>query len=448
MNYISNTPAERERMLKTIGIERIEDLFSAIPEAVVLDRPLNIPAGLSELELLKEVKKKAARNRSLEELVSFLGAGAYDHYIPSIIDHLISRSEFYTAYTPYQAELSQGTLQAIYEFQSMICELTGMEIANASLLDGGSATGEAVLMASRLTRKRKILISKGIHPAYREVAITYGRQQGLEFKEIGLAGTTTDLESLKGELDEETGAVVVQYPNFFGSLEDMKVIQELLSSRKNTLLIVIANPIALGILKPPSDFAADIVIGEGQSLGNSLSYGGPFLGYMATKKRYSRQLPGRIAGATTDVEGKRGYVLTLQTREQHIRREKATSNICSNEALNALVATIYLATMGKEGIREVAEQSLKKAHYLAEGIDNLPGFTVINRDNFFHEFLITTPVAIAEVKQKLLEEGILAGLDISRFDYEREGLLICVTEKRTREELDRYLKALEVIAND
>lgn len=446
MAFISNTPAERERMLKKIGVEKIEELFSVIPENVALDRPLDLPEGLSELEVLREINKKADKNVSLDEKVPFIGAGAYDHFIPSHIDHLISRSEFYTAYTPYQAELSQGTLQAIYEYQSMICELTGMDVANASLLDGGSATGEAVLMASRVSRKKKILISKGVHPAYREVARTYGRHQGLEFVEIDLDGTVSNLEQINDELDKDTAAIVVQYPNFFGSIEDMNRISELVSSQKKTLFVVIANPIALGLLKPPSEFGADIVIGEGQSLGNPVNYGGPYLGYMATREKYLRQLPGRIAGATTDVEGNRGYVLTMQTREQHIRRAKATSNICTNEALNALVATIYMATMGKEGIKEVAEQSMKKAHYLADKIDQLEGFEVVNKDNFFHEFLIKTQLSVEEVKKSLFEKDILAGLDISNF-YSEEGLLVCVTEKRSKEELDKYVEALEVINN-
>ena len=445
MDYISNTEREKEVMLKTIGIEQIEELFSAIPERVVLDRPLNIPTGLSELELLRVTKEKANRNKSLEELVSFLGAGVYDHYIPSIVDHLISRAEFYTAYTPYQAELSQGTLQAIYEYQSMICELTGMELANASLLDGGSATGEAVLMAGRISRKKKIILSKGVHPAYRAVARTYGSHQGLEFKEIELVDTLTDLAALKNELDEQTAAVVLQYPNFFGSIELMDEIKGLVSAGSEILLVVVANPLALGLLTPPGDFAADIVVGEGQSLGNTISYGGPYLGYMATRKKYVRHLPGRIVGATSDLEGKRGYVMTLQTREQHIRREKATSNICTNQALNALIATIYLSTLGKEGIREVAGQSLAKAHYLAERIKQLPGFKIINPGNYFHEFLLTAPGPVLDLKKELYRKGIIAGLDISRFDYRQEGLLVCVTEKKKKKELEMYLSALEVI---
>lgn len=432
-------------MLQEIGVEDIKGLFSMIPEGIALDHPLNIPKGLSELELLKEVKEKANKNTSMDEKISFLGAGAYDHYIPSIIDHMISRSEFYTAYTPYQAELSQGTLQAIYEYQSMICELTGMDIANASLLDGGSAAAEAAVMASRINRKKKIIVSKSVHPSYREVIFTYGGPKDLEFKEIDLNGTITDISELEREIDEDSAAVIVQYPNFFGSIEDMKKIQELIASQKKTLLIVIANPLTLGVLKPPADFGADIVVGEAQTLGNTINYGGPYLGYMATKEKYVRQMPGRIAGATTDDKGNRGFVLTLQTREQHIRREKATSNICSNEGLNVLISAIYMSTMGKEGIREVGEQCLKKAHYLAEKIDNLDSYELVS-NNFFHEFLIKTELDIDKLKKELFDKGILGGLDISRF-YDEKGLLVCVTEKRTKEEMDKFVEALEVISN-
>ncbi|ACL71087.1 aminomethyl-transferring glycine dehydrogenase subunit GcvPA [Halothermothrix orenii] len=447
MDYISNTPSEKEAMLKKIGVENVEDLFKPIPDDVTFKRPFNIPPGLSELELKRMIKSKAARNISMEEQICFAGGGAYDHYIPAHIDHLISRSEFYTAYTPYQAELSQGVLQAMYEYQSMICELTGMEVANSSLLDGGSATGEAVLMASRISRKKKILMSRGINPVYREVARTYGRPRGLEFIDLGLNETVTDMEELEQKLDEDTGAVVLQYPNFFGSIEDLNVVKNLISARKRTLLIIVVNPLTLGVLKPPAEFGADIVVGEGQVLGNPINYGGPYLGIMATRKRYVRQMPGRIVGATTDSDGKRGYVLTLQTREQHIRRARATSNICTNEALNALTAAIYMATMGKKGIKEVGEQSFKKAHYMADRIDDMEGFEVVNKDNFFHEFVIKTPLPSAEIGERLKRKGILGGLDVSRW-YSFDGFLVCTTEKRTREEIDGYLEALEVISSD
>ncbi len=447
MDYISNTDQERKEMLAAIGVEAVEELFSMIPEEVSFNRPLNIPEGISELELIRNAQKKAAKNKSMTELCSFMGAGAYEHYVPSIIDHLISRSEFYTAYTPYQAELSQGTLEAIYEYQSMICEITGMGIANASMLDGGSAAAEAVLMAARISRKKKILLPDSIHPAYREVIKTYGVNQELDFKEISLTGSKLDLDELAENLDNQTAAVVVQYPNFYGSIEEMEKIQELMKKSKKALLIVIANPISLGLLKPPAEFGADIVVGEGQSLGNGLNYGGPYLGFMAIKddRRHLRQLPGRIVGGTSDVDGKKGFVLTLQTREQHIRREKATSNICSNEALNALMATIYLATMGREGLKEVAAQSYHKAHYLADKLEKLDGIEIVN-DDFFHEFWLKTEKPITEISDKLLEKGYLAGVDLAQFG-EEEGLLLAVTEMRHKDEIDNFVKELEVAIN-
>lgn len=447
MNYISNTEQERGLMLETLNLERVEDLFRALPEEVLKKKDLNLPEGLSELELSWKMKELASKNNSIEEFNSFLGAGAYDHFIPAIIQHLISRSEYYTAYTPYQAELSQGTLQAIYEYQSMICELTGMETANASLLDGGSAVGEAVNMAGRINRRKKIIMPDTVHPAYRKVAETYGKEQNLKFENIPLKGTVLDLELLEKELDNDTAAVVVQYPNFFGSIESLIEIKKIINREKKTLLIVVANPVALAVLTPPGELGADIVVGEGQSLGNPLSYGGPYLGFMACKGKYSRQMPGRIVGATTDADGNKGFVMTLQTREQHIRREKATSNICTNEALNALAATIYLAVMGKQGLREAAEYSLRKAHYLGEKLAKLSGFKVLNEGNYFHEFLLETPVESKKIIKELQEKGILAGVNINRFDYELDGLLVCVTEKKSLEDLDSFVEALEVYSN-
>ena len=448
MDYISNTPQEQKEMLEEIGIKNIEDLFSAVPEEVKLEKELDLPSGLSELELMDLIKEKSKNNKTLSDKTSFLGAGAYDHYIPSIIDHIISRSEFYTAYTPYQAELSQGTLQSLYEYQSMICELTGMDIANASMLDGGSALAEAVLMASRITRKDEVLISKGVHPSYREVTKTYTEPQSINLNEINLNKSKTDLSYLKENLDDNVAAVVIQYPNFYGTIEDLKEIGKLLEDKK-TLFIVTANPIALGLLEAPGNFGADIVVGEGQSLGNTINYGGPYLGYMAIKdnRRHLRQLPGRLAGATEDKDGQKGFVLTLQTREQHIRREKAPSNICSNESLNTLISAIYMSTMGKKGIKEVAYQSTQKAHYLAEKISELEGFEVVNKDNFFHEFWVKTPMPSTEIIEKLNSNEILAGVELNKFG-EEEGLLVCVTEKRNKKEMDRYLNELEVLTNE
>jgi len=448
MDYVSNTPQERKKMLDEIGVENIETLFSALPEKLRFNKELNLPSGISELELLDLVKKKAKKNNSLDEKTSFLGAGAYDHFIPSIIDHLVSRSEFYTAYTPYQAELSQGTLEAIYEYQSMIAELTGMEVANGSMLDGGSSLAEAVLMAARISRNNNIIMSKGVHPNYREITKTYTKAKSIDLNNIGLKNAKTSIENIKEKLNDDTAAVVIQYPNFYGTIEDLKEIGELLENKK-ALFIVVANPIALGILEAPGNLGADIVVGEGQSLGNSISYGGPYLGYMAinNNRKHLRQLPGHLAGATEDKDGNKGFVLTLQTREQHIRREKAPSNICSNESLNALISAIYMATMGKKGIREVGYQSTQKAHYFADKIDKIKGFEVVNKDNFFHEFWVKTPLEVSEIKKIMNKNGILAGIDLARFNEEK-GLLICVTEKRKKEEIDKYLKELEVLADE
>ncbi len=444
MDYVSNTNKEREYMLKKIGVEAVEDIFSSIPKEVRLERELNVSGGMSELKLKNHINEILEGNYSLDVYTSFLGAGAYDHYIPSIIDHLISRQEYYTAYTPYQAELSQGTLQAIYEYQSMIAELTGMDIANASLLDGGSATAEAILMASRITRSNKVLLSRALHPTYREAAKTYGRPKNLEFVEIGLEESTTDIDQLECQLDDEVATIVVQYPNFYGSIEDLERIKEIKNQYKKVLFIVVANPITLGTLTPPSEFGADIVAGEGQSLGNTINYGGPYLGYLACKedRKFIRQIPGRIAGATEDVEGNRGFVLTLQTREQHIRRAKATSNICTNEALNSTISTIYMATMGKQGLKEVANQSFKKAHYLANKIHELEDFGVVNIDNFFHEFWIKSEKPINELLTNLKDHKILGGVNLSRFGEEK-GLLVSVTEKRTKAELDELVELME-----
>lgn len=445
MDYISNTTAETEKMLKTIGVEAVKDLFKMIPGKVALDEDLDIDSGISELELLNLAEEKASKNKSLAEQLSFLGAGVYDHYVPGVIDHLISRSEFYTAYTPYQAELSQGTLEAIYEYQSMITELTGMGIANASMLDGGSAAAEAVTMAARISRKKKIILPETINPAYRDVIKTYGDGQELDFVEITSEAEIIDPDQIKAELDKDTAAVVVQYPNFFGSIEKMNEIAEIMAENKKTLFIVIANPILLGVLKAPAEYGADIVVGEAQNLGSGMNYGGPYLGFMACRdeRKLLRQLPGRIVGKTTDVDGREGFVLTLQTREQHIRREKATSNICTNEALNALMATIYLAVMGKKGLKEVGTQSYHKAHYLADKIDSTAGYEVANKDNFFHEFVVKTDKDIEELKTKLAHDKIIPGYNLDKIG--KNGLLVAVTEKRTKKELDRFAEKLEVL---
>ncbi|TDX44466.1 glycine dehydrogenase (decarboxylating) alpha subunit [Halanaerobium congolense] len=446
MDYISNTPAERNKMLKEIGLEAVEDLFKMIPKEVKADEQLNIESGISELELMRKAQLTAKKNKSIDQQISFLGAGAYDHYVPGIIDALISRSEFYTAYTPYQAELSQGTLEAIYEYQSMICDLTGMGITNASMLDGASAAAEAVAMGARISRRSKVLLPDTINPAYREVIKTYGAGAELEFINLNSEQEIIDPSLIEKEIDASTGVVVLQYPNFYGSIEKMEEISKIINEDKKVVFVIIANPILLGLLKPPAEFGADIVVGEAQSLGNGLNYGGPNLGFMACKddRKMLRQLPGRIVGKTKDVEGKEGFVLTLQTREQHIRREKATSNICTNEALNALMATIYLSTMGKTGLREVGEQCYHKSHYLAKKIDQLPGYEVANKDNFIHEFILKVKNKKSnEVLKKLIQQDILLGFDLKRIG--QEGILVCVTEKRTKAELDKLIEKLEVL---
>jgi len=446
MDYISNTPAERNIMLKEIGIEAVEDLFKMIPEEVKADKQLNIESGISELELMRKAQLISEKNTSIDQQISFLGAGAYDHYIPGIIDALISRSEFYTAYTPYQAELSQGTLEAIYEYQSMICDLTGMGIANASMLDGASAAAEAVTMGARISRKSKVLLPDTINPAYREVIKTYGAGPELEFIDLKSEKEVIDPAFIEKEIDDNTGVVVLQYPNFYGSIEKMEEISKITKENKKIIFVVIANPILLGLLKPPAEFGADIVVGEAQAFGNGLNYGGPNLGFMACRddRKMLRQLPGRIVGKTKDVEGKEGFVLTLQTREQHIRREKATSNICTNEALNALMATIYLSTMGKNGLREIGEQCYHKAHYLAEKIDKIKGYEITNKNNFINEFILKVKnKKSSEVLEKMLQDEILLGYDLQKND--QDGILVCVTEKRTKAELDKVIEKLEVL---
>lgn len=445
MDYISNTEAEKNKMLKKIGINAVEELFQMIPEKVAVKDELKIDSGISELELIKTAKTAAKKNKSLNQQISFLGAGAYDHYVPGVIDALVSRSEFYTAYTPYQAELSQGTLEAIYEYQSMICELTGLGIANASMLDGASAAAEAVAMGARVSRRKKIILPDTIHPAYREVIKTYGAGVDLEFVDLKSENETVDPAEVEAELDSQIGVVVLQYPNFYGSIENMAEISKIIKNNKKTVFVVITNPILLGVLKAPAEFGADIVVGEAQNLGSGLNYGGPNLGFMACKddRKMLRQLPGRIVGKTTDVESKEGFVLTLQTREQHIRREKAASNICTNEALNALMATIYLATMGKKGLKEVGEQCYHKAHYLADKINKLDDYKVLNKDNFFHEFVIKAKKDSTDLIKQLLKEDIIAGYDLKELN--KNAILVCVTEKRTKAELDNFVEKLEVL---
>lgn len=442
MSYVPNTERDKKEMLNAIGVDDIEKLLKDIPQEIRLKKELNLPNPLSELELKKELLSISEKNADLLHYTSFLGAGAYDHYIPSVVEHLTSRSEFYTAYTPYQAEASQGMLQSIYEFQSMICELTGMDVANASMYDGASATAEAAMMALRITKKKEILVSRALHPNYRTVLKTYLQGIGITIKEIPFKDGITDLDSLSSSITNNTAAVIIQQPNFFGCVEELAAVS-VIAKKFDALFIVSVDPISMGILKSPGELGADIVVGEGQSLGNSLSFGGPYLGFFSTKKEYIRQMPGRLVGATVDTQGRRGYCLTLQTREQHIKRERATSNICTNQALCALAATVYLSVIGKEGLKKVAELCLQKAHYAQREITKIEGFSSPFNTPFFKEFVIKTPVSSERILKGLLAEKIIGGLDLGNYYPElKDHLLICVTEKRTREEIERLLELL------
>ena len=442
MGYVPNTEKNRKEMLRTIGVDDIEKLLTDIPDEVRLKKELNLPNPLSEIELKKVMLSLSEKNADLLHYTSFLGAGAYDHYIPSVVEHMVSRTEFYTAYTPYQAEASQGMLQSIYEFQSMICELTGMEAANASMYDGASATAEASMMAMRITKRKEILVSRALHPNYRMVLKTYLQGIGIPIKEITFKDGITDADALSSFISDNTAAVIIQQPNFFGCIEELSAISAI-AKKFGALFIVSVDPISMGILKSPGELGADIVVGEGQALGNSLSFGGPYLGFFATRKEHVRQMPGRLVGATVDGQGKRGYCLTLQTREQHIKRERATSNICTNQALCALAATVYLSVIGKEGLRKAAELCLQKAHYSQREITKIKGFSSPFSASFFKEFVIKIPVSAEKILKELLKEKIIGGLDLGNYYPEfKDHLLICVTEKRTREEMEKFVELL------
>ncbi len=444
--YIANTPEDIQEMLKAIGLESIDQLFDDIPKDIKLSRELDLPKSKSELEVSSYLKKLADKNCSMSELTSFLGAGAYDHYIPSIVNHVISRSEFYTSYTPYQPEISQGTLQYIFEFQTLIANLTGMDLANASLYDGGTAVVEAALMAAAYSRKDEIIISKSVKPDARKILHTYAHVQDLKVIEVDIKDGVTDMEALDGLVNDNTAAVIVQSPNFFGIIEDLEAIGEIAHKGKKTTFIASVDPISLGILKKPGDMNVDVVVGEGQSLGIPVSFGGPYLGFMAVKKDYVRKIPGRIVGQTEDLDGKRSFVLTLTAREQHIRREKATSNICSNQGLNSLAATVYMVTMGKEGLREVALQSTKKAHYAYEQLIKSGKFKPAFDKPFFKEFALTSDIAPEKINEALRKENIIGGYDLGKeYPQFENSVLYAVTEKRTKEEIDKLTSVMEGI---
>ncbi|MDF1580776.1 MAG: aminomethyl-transferring glycine dehydrogenase subunit GcvPA [Desulfuromonadales bacterium] len=445
MRYLPQTETDIREMLETIAVDDIEALFSAIPAEVRLQRPLRLPEAMAESELLSELKRLAAANADPDRYLSFLGGGAYNHFIPAVVDQLISRSEFYTAYTPYQPEISQGTLQAIFEYQTLICQLTGMDVANASLYDGASACAEAVLMAVRAARqRRKVLLSGALHPEYRETVRTYCQYLEIELVEVPFgADGITDRERLTELLDAETAAVVVGYPNFFGVVEPLADFAAVAQAAGARLVAAVAEPLALGLFKSPGELGADIVAGEGQSFGIPVSFGGPYLGFFAARDKDVRSMPGRLIGETVDRDGKRGFVLTLATREQHIRREKATSNICSNEGLCALTATVYLALLGKQGLREVAQQNYAKSAYAKEQIAALPNCSLPFAAPTFNEFVVETDAPAAVVLQRLAGERILAGIDLHRYYPQLANrLLVCVTEQNSRAQIDTLVAAL------
>lgn len=434
--YIPNTQEQQKAMADELGIDSAESLFESIPQEVRLNRALDLPKAMSEMEISSHLKQMVSNNINIDDYSCFLGAGAYDHFIPSVIDHLLLRQEFYTAYTPYQPEISQGTLQAIFEYQSMICSLTGMDVANASMYDGASALAEAAAMACQATRRSEVLVAKSAHPESRDVLKTYARFNNISVVECGYDNGTVDIDDLKSKITENTAAVIIQTPNFFGIIEDLHEAGQLAHQNKS-LLVVACDPISLGVLKSPGKMGADIVIGEGQSLGNPLAFGGPYLGFFAAKEKLLRKMPGRIVGQTVDKNGKRGYVLTIQTREQHIRREKATSNICSNQALCALAATIYLTAMGKQGLAQVASHCISKSHYAYNKLIESGAFEPVFDAPFFKEFAVKYKGDVSKLNNKLLEHKIIGGYDLGRNYQELDNTwLVAVTEKRTKKQID------------
>lgn len=443
--YLPMTEQDQAEMLRTVGAENIEDLFKDIPENIRFRGELPVSSRLDERALTRHMAGLADRNAHTDSHISFLGAGIYEHHIPSVINHIISRSEFYTAYTPYQPEISQGELQAIFEFQSYICELTGMAVANASIYDGATALAEAGSLAAGATRRKRLVVSRAIHPEAREVLATYAHGLNLDIVEVGCKNGVTDAEALEAAVNEETAAVLVQNPNFFGAVENVRAMAELIHTYKG-LLVVSSNPISLGLLEAPGKLGADIVVGDAQPLGISTSLGGPTCGYFAVSQAHMRRIPGRIVGQTTDRNGKRGFVLTLQAREQHIRREKATSNICSNQALLALSASVYMSVMGRQGMADVATLNLHKSRYALERLTSIPGIEPAFTSSTFNEFSIRLPEGtnMTKLQSSLLSAGFIGGYDLGKAYAEyKDCMLIAVTEQRTKEEIDQFASTLE-----
>ncbi|MEO5952861.1 MAG: aminomethyl-transferring glycine dehydrogenase subunit GcvPA [Chloroflexia bacterium] len=437
MVYTPNTEAQRQEMLESMGLKSITDLYSEVP-ASVLDPEIKLPKPLSEPELIAEMRRLSEINADAVHHPNFLGAGSYNHFSPSAVYRIMSRSEFYTAYTPYQPELSQGTLQQIYEFQTLICQLTGMDVANASMYDAGSALGEAAIMACSITKRNKVWVSPRLHPEHKAVLHTYANGHGIEFIEHDAHVSSAD------EVGADVACVIIQQPNFIGEIRDLNGIAANIHAA-GAILIEVFDPISLGLLKSPGELDVDIAIGEGQGLGIPMSFGGPYCGLFATKDKFVRQMPGRLAGMTKDHDGNRGFVLTLQTREQHIRREKATSNICTNEALMAVAATAYMTCMGPQGLKRVAELCYQRSHYLGNRLKALPGYKMLSREPYFTEFAIQTPISPTELNNRLAEQGIVGGLDISGWsevDKAENAWLLCATEMTTKAHMDRLIAAL------
>ena len=446
INYTPNTESDIKLMLKEIGVNSIEDLLADIPEEL-LCKKINIPAGISEMELKHSLKSLSDKNASLNKYASYLGAGTYEHFIPCIVDHLSSRGEFYTCYTPYQPEVSQGTLQGIYEFQSMMCELLAMDVANASMYDGASALAEAAMLAIRYKQKKNVLISKTVHPEYREVISTYLQELDVKLIEVEMEDGITSISNLDAMIDNNTACVLIQTPNFFGCLEETKELAGL-THKKEALFVACVNPMSLGIIKPPGEYGADIAVGDIQALGNYINYGGPHAGFFAVNKEFIRKMPGRLAGATVDTKGRRAFTLTLQTREQHIRRAKATSNICTNQQLLALRTCIYLSTLGKEGMIDVGNLNIHKSHYAIDRLCELDGIEPLYDKPFFNEFAIKLSgnCKIQDINNGLFEAGIIGGLDLSRFYPDIDNaMLLCVTETKTKEDIDNLASAVSNI---
>jgi glycine dehydrogenase subunit 1 len=442
MRYLPKSPAERNEMLAAIGVESIDELFSSIPEKFRLREALNLPGPYSEAEIIEYFKQRA--RESATGFTSFLGAGVYNHLRSVVTDTIIQRGEFLTSYTPYQAEISQGTLQAIFEFQTLMCQLTGQEVANASMWDGSTATTEAVLMAERITRRRRVLVARSLHPEYREVLATYAKNSGLQVQEIPFgANGTIDHKAVESAVGDDVAAVVVQSPNFFGVIEGTPALAELAHAGGALLVVAVTEGVSLGLVRPPAE--ADIVAIEGQSFGLAPSYGGPFVGVIATHEKFVRQMPGRLAGQANDGAGHRGFVLTLAAREQHIRREKATSNICTNQALCALAATVHLTLLGKEGLREMAQQNLSKAHFSFTELEKIPGIRRAFSGPFFNEFTVSLPRPVESLNQQLMREKIIGPLALEAFYPELpDHALVCVTETTTREQIERLVSEVRM----